>query len=47
MFHQTYNPAYGSLLVSSLLAALPLASMFLMLGWLRISPHLSDRKSVV
>ena len=41
MFHQTYNPAYGSLLVSSLLAALPLASMFLMLGWLRISPHLS------
>ncbi|EJL83504.1 L-lactate permease [Herbaspirillum sp. CF444] len=41
MFQQIYDPVNGSLFVSALCAMLPLLSMFVMLGWLKISPHIS------
>ena len=41
MFQQVYDPVGGSLLFSSLFAALPLVTMFVLLGWLRLAPHLS------
>lgn len=47
MFQQIYDPFHGSLFASSLFAMLPLLSMFVMLGWLRVSPHLSAFISLV
>jgi len=41
LYQQIYDPIGGSLLMSSALAALPLLVMFLMLGWLRIAPHIA------
>ncbi|MBB5390746.1 MULTISPECIES: L-lactate permease [unclassified Herbaspirillum] len=47
MFQQIYDPVNGSLFASALFAMLPLLSMFVMLGWLRISPHLSAAISLL
>ena len=41
MYQQIYDPVGGSLLLSSALAALPLLTMFVMLGWLRVAPHIA------
>lgn len=46
MFQQVYDPVGGSLLYSALLAALPLLTMFLLLGWLRVTPHLAALASL-
>ncbi|OWT80454.1 MULTISPECIES: L-lactate permease [unclassified Achromobacter] len=47
MFQQIYDPVGGSLFLSSLCAALPLLAMFIMLGWLRVAPHLAALVSLV
>ncbi|MDR3412710.1 MAG: L-lactate permease [Formivibrio sp.] len=47
MFQQIYDPVGGSFFISSLFAMLPLLSMFLMLGWLRIAPHVAALVSLV
>lgn len=47
MFQQVYDPVGGSLLFSSLFAALPLVTMFLLLGWLRVTPHIAALVSLV
>jgi len=47
MFQQIYDPVNGSLFASALFAMLPLLSMFVMLGWLKISPHVSAAVSLV
>ncbi|OZI50664.1 L-lactate permease [Bordetella genomosp. 4] len=39
MFQQVYDPVGGSLLLSALCAALPLLTMFILLGWFRVTPH--------
>ncbi|WP_440534526.1 L-lactate permease [Variovorax sp. YR566] len=41
MYQQIYDPIGGSLLMSSALAALPLLTMFVLLGWLRVAPHVA------
>jgi lactate permease len=46
MFQQVYDPVGGSLLYSSLFAALPLLTMFLLLGWFRVAPHLAALASL-
>ncbi|ALM82722.1 L-lactate permease [Bordetella sp. N] len=46
MFQQIYDPVGGSLFLSSLCAALPLLTMFIMLGWLRVTPHLAALASL-
>lgn len=46
MFQQIYDPVGGSLFLSSLCAALPLLTMFLLLGWLRVAPHLAALASL-
>jgi lactate permease len=47
MFQQIYDPVNGSLFASALCAMLPLLSMFVMLGWLKISPHVSAAISLL
>jgi lactate permease len=47
MFLQVYDPVARSIAVSSAYAALPLLSMFLMLGWLKMSPHVSAIVSLI
>lgn len=47
MYQQIYDPVGGSLALSSVLAALPLLTMFFLLGWLRVAPHKAAAASLV
>lgn len=47
MYQQVYDPVMQSLLLTSIFAALPLITMFVLLGGLKWSPHLSGFCSLI
>ena len=47
MYQQIYDPIAGSLFISSLLAAVPLLTMFVLLGWLRVAPQIAAAVSLL
>jgi lactate permease len=46
MYQQIFDPVGGSLLLSSLVAALPLLTLFVLLGGLRLKAHIAASASV-